>query len=321
MNVRKLGPVILVVLIFAAGTLLLWGRLGFNDSVGAEMGVPLDEPVKASNVINADAKVVPVRSSALSVHAAGIVAEVLVQEGQYVDAGQVLLRLDGARQRAALAQAEAQVQRAESFLEQLKKGARPQEIEAAQAAVDAAHAQLSKARVSAPALDILLAETEVRRAEAQLDLILSGERPENIAAAEADVAAAHAALEMARVALDETELRAPYSGVIAALYPNVGEFVAPGNPVVWLADTSAWLIETGDLTEINVVRIEEGSPVSIKIDAIPDLDLTGKVVRINPLGENRFGDITYKVVIQPDRYDERFRWNMTASVAIAGRGD
>ncbi len=68
--------------------------------------------------------------------------------------------------------------------------------------------------------------------------------------------------------------------------------------------------------ELNVVRIHEGDPVTITFDAISDLELAGRILRIEAIGENKMGDITYTAIIQPDRYDERLRWNMTASVVI-----
>jgi HlyD family secretion protein len=59
--------------------------------------------------------------------------------------------------------------------------------------------------------------------------------------------------------------------------------------------------------------------VKITFDAIPDLSLSGKVLRIKGLGENRQGDIVYKVIVQPDTADARLRWNMTSAVSITGR--
>ena len=73
---------------------------------------------------------------------------------------------------------------------------------------------------------------------------------------------------------------------------------------------------TQDLTEVNVVDLQPGDPVTVTFDAIPDLTMPGKVARVRPMGENRQGDIVYSVVIEPDRQDPRLRWNMTASVAI-----
>ena len=383
----------------------------------------------------AEAKVVPARVAGLSLPTGGIVAEVLVNEGGQVAAGQTLVRLDSARQAAAVTQAEAQLQRAQAALAELKAGSRDEERRSAQAALDAAQARLDRTRngplpaeiaaakaalaeaqaaqrktlegsdeqqiiaAQAEALDaaaavrqaqaaydrvegdtniglrpeslqlehatnaynaaqarltqlqkgagpadiaaararvqraqaqldllsavnpadVSAAEAEVRRAQAQLDLLAAGPRPEAIAAAEAEVANAKATLTQAKIALVETELRAPFAGTIAALDARVGEHVGIGSPMVRLADLTTLQIETDDLTELNVVRVEEGAPAIVTFDAIPGLTTTGKVVRIKPLGENKQGDMTYTVVIQPDQLDDRLRWNMTAAVAIEPR--
>ncbi len=159
----------------------------------------------------------------------------------------------------------------------------------------------------------------MRRAQAQLDLLAAGARPAAIAAAEAEVSAARATLEQARIALAETELKAPFAGAVAVLYARIGEQVGPGGPVAQLADLTTLQVETDDLTELNIVRVREGAPASITFDALPDITVTGKVLRVRPLGENKQGDMTYTVVVQPDQLDERLRWNMTASVAIEPR--
>src|SRR4051794_14532451 len=78
---------------------------------------------------------------------------------------------------------------------------------------------------------------------------------------------------------------------------QVGEYVAPGTPVVQLADLATWQIETTDLTERNIVRVRKGSQANVTFDAIPDLELHGTVSRIRRLGENKQGDITYALTI------------------------
>ena len=429
-----IGFVALAIVGVVAYVILTQGGLSATASESTPEAATGEIPaVKANNEVVADAVVVPAQSAQLSMATGGIVSEVLVAEGDQVEAGQVLERLDAARQAAAVAQAEAQVSRAQSALAELKAGPRPQEIAAAEAAVEAAQAQLAgiqqgarpeevaaaeaalaAARASlqkvkegpregelvaaradlanaeaalqqaqaaydrikgaadvaarpealqleqatnayhaakaqldamqegataadlaaaraqidqaqaqldalqAPArpAEVAAAAAEIRRAQAQLELLEVGARPETIAAVEADVAAAAAALAQARVALAETELHAPTAGTIAALSTKAGEQVVSGSPIVVLADLSTWQIETDDLTELNVIRVHEGDAVTISFDAIPDLELPGKVVRIKIIGENKMGDITYTVVIQPDQHDERLRWNMTASVVI-----
>jgi HlyD family secretion protein len=98
----------------------------------------------------------------------------------------------------------------------------------------------------------------------------------------------------------------------------VGEVPAAGSPVIVLADLSSWQIETEDLTELSVVQIREGDQVTVTFDALPGFELPGTVSQIKPLGENRQGDIVYTVVVEPNSWDDRLRWNMTAAVEIAG---
>jgi HlyD family secretion protein len=394
---------------------------------------PTAEPVRASGAVVAEGKVLPIQNAQLSLSASGIVAEILVKEGDSVQAGQSILHLAAARQAAAVAQAEAGLSRAQSRLDLLQAGARTEEIATATAAVEAAQAQLAKLNagakpedikaaeagvagaqaslakllegpdqneriaaqqdvesaaatlrqaqaaydlikdnadvgqypqsaqleqatsafkaakarldalnkrvtsadiagarakvqqaqaqldaIKAPAraADMAAAEAEVRRAQAQLDLLKSGSRPQEIASAEADVASAQAALDEAKAALADTELKAPFAGEIAQLNVKAGEQATAGTPLVELANLARWQIETDDLTELDIVRVKEGGTAQLAFDAIPDLELQGKVMQIKPIGVNRQGDMTYVVVIQPEKSDPRLRWNMTTKVTI-----
>ena len=121
--------------------------------------------------------------------------------------------------------------------------------------------------------------------------------------------------------MERTVLRAPLDGVVAAMTGRQHEYVAPGAPVVRLADPSDWRIETDDLSELGVVRVEVGDSATIDIDALDDVEMTGTVVSIDGYGVNKLGDITYRVVIEPEDPDARLRWNMTASVTIHGESD
>ena len=225
-----------------------------------------------------------------------------------------------------LANAEAALRQAQAAYDKIAgnpdAGAYPQALQLEQAtnAANAAKARIEDLKQGSTPAEIAAAQAEVRRAQAQLDLLQSGARSETIAGAEAEVAASRAALQLAQVALDETTLKAPFAGTIAEILPAVGEQVSPGAPLARLADLSTWQIETDDLTELDVVRIGEGSPAKIEFDALPDLELTGKVVRIKPIGVNKQGDITYTVVVVPDQSDTRLRWNMTAVVTIQASG-
>jgi HlyD family secretion protein len=179
-------------------------------------------------------------------------------------------------------------------------------------------AQATLERLMEPATENEFAEAEamVRQAQAQVDLLLAGARSEEIAAAEALVAEAEAALGQAQASLADAELRAPFAGTIAESYVKVGEQVLAGVPVVELADFSAWQVDTDDLTELDVVRVQEGDEVRVTFDAIKGLELAGKVVGVKSIGREKLGDITYVVTAHLDEQDARLRWNMTAVVTI-----
>ncbi len=186
----------------------------------------------------------------------------------------------------------------------------------AQAVVEQAQATLERLMEPATENEFAEAEAMVRQAQARVELLLAGARSEEIAAAEAMVAEAEAALEQARASLADTELRAPFAGTIADSYVKIGEQVVAAVPVIELADFAAWQVETDDLTELDVVRVQEGDEVHVTFDAIEDLEITGKVVRVKSIGREKLGDITYVVTVQLDEQDSRLRWNMTALVTI-----
>ena len=308
---------IIVLVLIAGGVSFSLVRRGTNSAdsnerAEAEAALPA---VKASNRVVSEAIVVPVRSAKLSLSSGGIVTQVLVEEGDTVETGQLLVRLDSARLAASVKGAEASLSRAQAALSQLKARPYKEEVAAARAVLSRAILEQLRSREEAKAV-LAAADAEVKRAQAQLEALLAGARPEEIAAAEADIALAESGLDQARAALDETQLRAPFSGTIAALDVKVGEQVTPGTALVRLANLSEWQVETTDLTELSVVSINENDKVTITLDAVTDLELPGRVSYIKAIGENKHGDMTYTVIIKPDHHDDRLRWNMTASVTI-----
>ena len=316
MRKRDFVVAIITLVIVAGGVSIFFVRRSASRAESKEVVEAEALPaVKASNRVVSEAIVVPLRSAVLSLASGGIVAEVLVREGDRVDGDQLLVRLNSARLAASVKGAEARLARAHAVLAQLRTLPYQEDVAAARAAL--AQTVLEQLRSAEEAVAVrAAANAQVERAEARLDALLAGARPEETAAAEADVAAAAADLAQARAALAETQLNAPFAGTVASLDVKVGEQVAPGNPIVRLADLSEWQIETTDLTELSIISIAEGDEVIITLDAIPDLELPGSVSRIKVIGENRHGDMTYTVIVKPDYHDDRLRWNMTASVSI-----
>lgn len=231
---------------------------------------------------------------------------------------QAQIAYDNARQAElrGLQQAEQQIIAAQAGLEQVQSSIEPDQI-------IAARAQLANARASLERLTGKNREDQINSAKAGVDAAVAnlarvklGPRASEINEAEAQVAIAQADLDAARIALEQLELRTPFNGTLTTLDVRIGEYVQGGTVVARIADTSSWVIETSDLTELNIVRVRTGAPVQLTFDAIPDLTLDGSVTRIQSFGENRQGDITYLVTITPTTLDPRLRWNMTVSAAI-----
>ena len=126
-------------------------------------------------VVSASGKLLPVRWANLAFQSGGRVAEVKVQSGDKVEAGQIVVRLDDADARLVLAQANAALKSAQAQLAQIKAGPRPAELASAEqgvkqaaAAVDGAAAQLAQLQAGAREADVATAQAEVARASAQL---------------------------------------------------------------------------------------------------------------------------------------------------------
>jgi HlyD family secretion protein len=86
--------------------------------------------------------------------------------------------------------------------------------------------------------------------------------------------------------------------------------------VVTLGDFTQWVVKTNNLTEIEVVRLQDGQTAEVVLDALPDVTLTGKVTKIASVFVESRGDITYTVTVTLDQSDPRARWGMTAQVTF-----
>ena len=200
--------------------------------------------------------------------------------------------------------AEERVTLAEIELGRVQGGARAEDVSQARAGLNETLGGASAAGA------------RVEQAEASLSRLIRGASSEDLAIATAAVDRALAVLEQAELNMDETRIRAPFSGTIASIDINEGEHAAPGVPVIRIADTSKWRIETEDLTELDIVDVSKGDSARVRFDAIEDLELIGTVTQIRDFGESRLGDIIYRVVVEPEKSDKRLRWNMTATVEI-----
>lgn len=187
---------------------------------------------------------------ALPSPAAERIVDIAVREGERVEAGARILTLERTRGDAQLAAAQADVARQREALEELRNGARPENIEQARANLAAAQAQARDARayyerlrplggqqlVSAADVDRARAaagnaSAQVAAARAALDELRNGVRPEQIAQAEAALAAAEAQLRAQSFSTGRLDVVAPRAGRVDSLPYRLGDEAPPGAPL------------------------------------------------------------------------------------------
>jgi multidrug resistance efflux pump len=323
--------------------------------------------------ITAEGRLEPLRFVDLAPAIDGLVSEVLVREGEQLQAGQLIARIDGANA-LTLESAQASIalelssahlavrsaqneldayplprvfagltadEAARTWLEELdaaseafapykdssRKGLRPRnafpnlvypglpgrvlydsgEYEGLaleyKKRVDVARTNYTKA-VQWLQLDSALAAAQARVADAEIRY----ERLNDQALAFASAGTVGA--------LATAEVRAPFSGTVTKLDLEVGEAASAGIAAVTIADFSGWIVKTTDLTEIDVVSIEEGMSVSVIMDSLPDTEFGGSVLHVDLGYTDRQGDIVYPVDVLLGGNSSRLRWGMTAEVTF-----
>ena len=241
---------------------------------------PSATPIDTS--VRASANVVPIRSADLAAHVSGVISNIYIREGSDAIANQLLMRIDQSTYVAAIVVAEAAV-------------------ETATAAVETARILLEQLPPDASPGQIESVQANLRLTEAELEL-------------------ARSTLSEAQTALGQTEVRAPFAGTVAEIALEVGEQAIAGQTVLSIGDMTSWVIETTDLSELEVVRLAVGDAATVTFEALPELTLTGTVDGIQVRGTNANGGVVYAVAIRPDTHHPELRWGMTATVRITPSG-
>jgi len=273
-----------------------WLWLGRSPSV-----VLADVAVERPSSLVAPGRVEPVRDPVkLAFEAQGRIAEILVDEGDSVKAGQVLARLDGRLATARISAAEAGLAQAKARYSLARRGPRPEDIAAARAEAEAAAATaqhrgaerarsaqlgragaLATAAVDADDTAAHVAKAQATAASARFQSLARGTRPEQIEEASAAITLAQAELDAARVALDQTVLVAPTDGVILRRTGEVGQLVtlmAPA-PVLSMADLSQLEVRA-EVDEADVAAVAVGQAAYATADAFGDRRFPIKITRI-----------------------------------------
>jgi len=306
--------------------------------------------VQADDTIIAEGRVEPVQYAEIAFTAGGMVSDVLVKEGQSVKKGETLIRL-GNESDTNYAAAQLELVTAQKAYDDL---ANSRGGEFAQAAIDLKDAKeafdkadnyltyLNNAqrvpqtenkayliqtwngyeyryktrhfKGPAPQDWIIEAENDLALKKAELDKVQrtydglkDGPDAEQLPLLEARLSAAKAGVAAFAVV-------APFDGVVAQLNARTGSSINAGEIAVTIADFSNWIVKTTDVTEIDVVELQEGQPAVVTLDAIPNVELHGKILSIGYNFSQNQGDIVYQVTVVLTDTDPAMRWGMTSAV-------
>jgi multidrug resistance efflux pump len=137
-----------------------------------------------------------------------------------------------------------------------------------------------------------------------------------IDAAQLEVEAAELSLEEARSNLENAELAASFAGIVVEANVDPGDTVSSSETAFVLATLDQLQAVTVDLTELDVAQVTEGQAAIVTVDALTDVEMKGRVVRIGLRSVDYRGDVTYPVYVELDEAAPELRWGMTALVEI-----
>jgi len=253
----------------------------------------------------ANGYVVARTKAAVSAKIPGRLAMINVSEGSRVEKGAIIARLDNADYAAAVGQAEAGLASAKATL--IEAQSDRDQMQRDYVRVRDIHTQ--NPNLVSPQ-DVENADSRARQAEARFG------------AQSARVDAAAAALRMAQANLENTYIRAPFSGTVLRKEAEVGEVVAPSvgggltrGAVVTMADLATLEVEV-DVNEAYIARIQGGQQARITLDAYPDTSFRGTVRQVVPTADRQRATVQVKVAIV-DR-DPRILTEMGAKVEFLG---
>jgi len=273
----KRAPIVLVLVVaIATATYLFLRKPAQGDGMAASGTVEATE-------------------ASLGFQGAGRIELIRVREGDRVKAGDTLAVMDRSELNARRAQAEAQLAAARAGLAEMERGARSEELAQAREADSAAAARLADAQrdlsrvrqlfgdgaVSQEALDKVRLAADVARSQReqaaqQLQLVRAGPRAERIAAQRALVAQADATVRQVSALLANAVVVAPFGGVVTVRQRQPGEIVAPGAPVLTVANLDDRWVRIY-IAEDRIGAVQLGEPATITTDTWPDRQYTGEV--------------------------------------------
>ena len=244
---------------------------------------PSSAAAPAASILDASGYVVARRQATVSAKITGKVVAVLIEEGQRVEAGEVIARLDDANARAQVAQATAQVEQQRAMLTAAHVA-----FANAGPTFERNHAQFAAAFISAQLFDEAKASYDAAQA--------------NLYVATRALGVAEASLAVMQRNLDDTVVRAPFAGIVTVKAAQEGEMVSPVSAgggftrtgIGTIVDMDSLEVEV-DVSESFISRVETDQPVVITLNAYPDRRIPGRVVAIIPTADRAKATVKVRV--------------------------
>jgi HlyD family secretion protein len=323
---RALWITLIVLVLIAGGAVVAWRTTTALGAVEVQVLSPVVEragqAAAGTPVLTASGYIVARREAIVSSKIQGRLSELRVEEGDRVAKGDVIARLESDDFTASLTRARAQLQQAEAQI-----GAADAQIRRAEAELAEAKRQLGvAARLAA---ERLLAEDSLEAAKSRValaDASLSQSRADAQRAG-AGRGQALADVRVAEAQLQNTVIRAPFSGTVVRKMAEVGESVAPIPPGVNISTASGAIVALADLatlemeadvSEANVAKLEEGQPAEVGVEAFPDRRYRAVLRQIIPTADRTKATVLTKVTLVDK--DEDLKPEMSAKVTFLAPG-
>jgi len=303
-------------LLIAAAIIGLFVFSGWMMRRGGVVSVHAEKVTRQSiaSIISTNGKIEPVQNFEAHASAQASVKRVLVNEGDHVKPGQLLIQLDDADARAQAAKALAQLRAAEAAIQAVQAGGTQEEVlttrsdlSKAQAERDAAQRNLEAVQhlqqsgAASPG-EVEAARNRLQKADADLQLLqskLTGRfsNPE-IAKVRASAEEARAAYAAAQDQLKNAHITAPFAGIVYQLRVKTGSFVNPGDLLVQMANLNDVQVRAF-VDEPDIGKLAKDEKVDITWDAVPGRTWQGILTRIptavTTVGTRAVGEITCEI--------------------------
>ncbi len=305
---RRWGKWVFILLLLAAVGGGAWYWLTRQRPIEVELATVTERAAGTqASVLNASGYVTARRRATVSSKVTGKVIEVNVEEGMAVREGQVLARLDDSTLQAALRLYRAQ-------------------LEAAKRQIPEMDVRLEQARVMLKRQERLRQEglntpNDIDNAQAEVDSLIA-----RIASAQEQVKVAESQIAMQQTAIEDTVIRAPFSGVAISKDAQAGEMVSPVSAgggftrtgICTIVDMKSLEIEV-DVNESYINRVRTGQPVTAVLDAYPEWQIPANVITLVPTADRQKATVLVRIGFQ--ELDPRVLPDMGVKVTFLREAD